>query len=983
MKNHGFRFLVIAVITALCLWLTLHDRQVEQKRPDGTTELVKSDNIRLGLDLAGGSSITYSVRGGEITREKLEKAIDVINKRINATGLTEIFVASTAANEIVIEMPKRTRGEIESIKSLIEQNGQLEFRIQADSQREAQERTRREQTPPEIYAKLLKDARWVPWDPSDDRPMAKEILVLTPEGPAEGRWRDLLAAKGPQDPETIRAQQEYEDLAKGEVFRGEDLADTHLTTQGAELVVAFSFKPERRNDFESFTTRNVKKQMAIILDGKVTSAPVINSPLPGGGIIEGGGTGFTLDEANELRIVLESGSTGVQLQLEREETLGASLGEVAIQRGKLSVLVGFAAVFALMLWYYRVPGIVANVALSLNVLITLGALAFFRGALSLPGIAGIVLGLGMSIDANVLIFERLRDERKRGKTLAESLAAGYDNAMSAIIDGNITALLSAFVLIVLGTGAVRGFGVTLAIGLLASMFTAVWVTRCIFDFAVDKGWLRTFEIGKDPYEPKLDYMGGRRRFIIPSLVCMVAGVIAFLVREDDKAKDLEFIGGQQVIVQLDRAMSADEITQIAKGPDQRWEDATAVLLEPQGVEAAPRTSNRWQLRAKATSEEKGKEWVAHLRTALGDRLVDAGFADWKETVAPGAERARATFVLHTLAPVSDPEKLRQALQAQELGNVVVTKPEGAAATTLLVEADVEPKSELAARDAVRRALGSLEPAVHLSDPLPSISFLSPAQAERQWRMALQAVLLSLVFQIIYIRVRFSDYTHGFSAAITLVHDVTVTLGAVALFDALGLVYAKVNLVLIAAFMTLIGYSMNDTIVIFDRIRENLGRSKVVRSRIVNDSINQTLSRSLRTAIIVFATVLAQFVFNRNLGSPIEGFAWVMIVGSIAGSYSSIFIAAPLLLFLPAYTKRLLAKRLAFWGMCVAAVVGAIMAVTAKGDPARLWIGVALASLIPVHFLAHFIPWLGHADPDSLVVEEAVASEEPPLVTPGV
>lgn len=970
MKNHFGRFTFIFLIAATCAWL------------------VFAKQIKLGLDLAGGSSLTYAVRTeGDFDRRKLDQAIEVITKRINATGLTEIFITSTAANEIVVEMPKRTKDEIVLIKSLVERNGQLEFRIREELSAETSEREFRDANPA-VY-KPKEDRRWVPLAPKEIREPGKtDVLLKVPEAPLQRKYEALRAEKGEEHEETRKAEREFRDAAAAEVFRGEDLESVGLTTQGAAIVVAFELKDERKADFAAFTKRNVGKQMAIILDGRVQSDPVIKSELPGRGIIEGGGGGFTQAEANELRITLESGSTGVRLVLDREETLGASLGEVAIERGELSVLVGFAAVLAAMLFYYRVPGIIASVALFLNLLITLGALAFFRGALSLPGIAGMVLGLGMSIDANILVFERLRDERARGKSLQESLAAGYDNAMSAIIDGNITALLSALVLIWLGSGSVRGFGVTLAIGLLASMFTAVWVTRCIFEFALDRGILKSFDIGRDPRQPGLDFMGARKLFTIPSIVLMVAGVLGFMVRDDVASKDLEFIGGQQVIVQLTRPVSADEMQRVIKGPEDRWEDATAIALEPEGVEAKGGDTNRWQIRAKASDQEKGKEYVAHLRKELEKDLVAQGFSDWQTLPATREAKARTAVTIHTLSAVPDVDALRQSLARTELGSPeIAAVPSDSKSLRLTVDAMEAPDADAAkllVQESVRKSLESLTPPVHLSEPMPSVTFLSPVQAEKQWRTALQAVLISLLFQVVYIRVRFADYTHGFAAAIALVHDVTVTLGAVAFFDALGLVYAKVSLVLIAAFLTLIGYSMNDTIVIFDRIRENLGRSKVIRSRQVNDAINQTFSRSIRTSIIVFLTVVVQFLFNRNLGSAIEGFAFVMTIGVVAGSYSTYFIAAPILLFLPGYGRRLTARRSLFVAMCLATVVGTIVAVTGKGHGLQMWIGAAIASVIPLHFLAHFVPWLGNRDPDSLVVEETTDTvDEPPLTSPGV
>lgn len=969
MKNHFGRFTFIALIAAVCVWLTW------------------SKGIKLGLDLEGGSSLTYAVRAdGTIDNARLAKAIEVITKRVNATGLTEIYITSTANNEIVVEMPRRTKEEIGGIKSLIERNGQLEFRIREDSATEKTERELKEANP--VLYRTPPDRAWIPWNAEElksGKARDAEILVKVPEAPLRAKWAALKASKGEDAPETRQALRELGDAEASEWFRGEDLDKTGLTTQGASIVVEFKFKDPRMNDFGSFTKRNVGKQMAIILDGKVSSDPVIRSELPGRGIIEGGGgNGFTETEANELRITLESGSTGVHLDLTREETLGASLGEVAIERGKWSVGIGFLVVFIVVLWWYRLPGLVANLALLLNVLIILGALAFFRGALSLPGIAGIVLTVGMAVDANILIFERLRDERKRGRNLHESLASGYDRAMSAIIDSNVTTILTALVLIALGTGAVRGFGVTLTIGLMASMFTAIWVTRAVFEWAIDRKLLTNFDIGKDPKDPAIDYMKHRLWFTGPSLVFMVLGTIGFLVRDEADSKDLEFIGGQQVIVQLNKAIGAAEMDSYAKGPNGEWFDAGSVPLAPEGVEAAPKTTNRWQIRVKADSEAKGEVYVESLRTRLAGLFVPAGYEGWSETPAVAGGKPRTGFTLHTLAPLGDIEDLKKQLAIQQVGGVTIEKPAGGDGRAHLVSIDTEDGGETVVKEKFRKALMGMAAPVHLSDPTPSVSYLSPVQAEKLWRTALEAVLISLIIQVIYLRLRFLDYKHGFGAVLALIHDVTITLGAVALFDGLGLVYAKVNLVLIAAFLTLIGFSMNDTIVVFDRMRENLGRGKVMRARIINDSINQTLVRSIRTTVTTWLVVVVQFAFNRDLGSVLEGFAFVMVVGCIAGSYSSIFMAAPVLLFLPGYGKKLLGNKPIAVVMFVAAIVGTIMAVATKGHGGTFWAGIGLASLIPIHFLVHFVPWLMHPDPDSLVDDEdEAAKEDLPLHSPGV
>jgi preprotein translocase subunit SecF len=245
-------------------------------------------------------------------------------------------------------------------------------------------------------------------------------------------------------------------------------------------------------------------------------------------------------------------------------------------------------------------------------------------------------------------------------------------------------------------------------------------------------------------------------------------------------------------------------------------------------------------------------------------------------------------------------------------------------------------------------------------------------------------MLAMLFQVLYIRLRFADYKHGFAAVCALIHDTVIALGCVAVFDASGLIHAKINLVLIAAFLTLIGYSMNDTIVVFDRIRENLGKGRLVLTGVVNDSINQTLTRSIRTSLTTWVVVLIMFAVNWHSGSVLEGFAFVMLIGVVTGTYSSIFIAAPLLLFLPVFGKKFAANQTVAWVRVVASLVGAIVALQSVGHHASMWIGVVLAVNVPLQFFYELARWLPLADPDALLQSEIEHEEDlRPLTKPGI
>ncbi len=967
MKNHFGRFLLVFVIVGLSAWAYL-------KKPPP-----------LGLDLAGGSSLTYKARAAdnELTKDRLKRAIEVIEDRLNATGVAEITITSTEAQEIVVELPGRTAEQIRDIKALIERNGQLQFRIVAEQSLQTAQRGQREAGKaaglnigaPPGYA----------WFPQSDG--GPELLVKTPEQPLKDELDRLLKKGASEDsPEVKAARAKYDEAARNEVFTGDQLVKTDIHRQTMQIVVFFEFRDDRKPYFGAFTEKNIGEPMAIILDGSINSSPNIKSRLPGEGIIEGGGSiGFKESEARALAIVLESGSTGINLTLSREESLGPSLGEVAIERGLWSVIVGLGLVVVTIFYYYRLPGMVANFALLLNIVILMGVLAFFRAALTLPGIAGIVLTLGMAVDANVLIFERYREERHRGKSVTEAITAGYDRAMSAIIDSNATTILTAIVLIVMGSGSVKGFGVTLTVGLLASMFTSVYVTRWIFDWATDRGIVKDLVLGPDKKTPTFDFMRKRRWFTFPSSILMILGAFAYLARDDYEKRDLEFVGGQEAVIQLARAITPAEADRLVKS-DARYAEASIVTLASEGIEGDVKAgeTNRFRLRTKAATSVQGEAFVAHLNEAFKDLLVPPPFGD-VVVEPPKAGVARAALTVHTVGPAGDPAQWKTALAAA--GFVSPEATADPAAPNLIRLSVGDPAANASAETVkarVGQAMKEIQPKVTLSDPMPAKSFLEKSRAEDLYLSAVWAVIVSLLIEIVYIRIRFADYSHGFAAVVAIIHDVAITLGAVAVADHFGLVYAKVNLVLIAAFLTLIGYSMNDNMVVFDRIRETLGKRRVVTSSLINDAVNLTLVRSIRTSVTVFAVVLAQAIFAFGTGSPLEGFAFVMVVGVVASMYSSIFIAAPLLLFLPVYLKKFTERPWVTTSMIVGTLVGAIITLKATEPGVQLWIGALLAFNIPIHFLRYFFPWLLHEDPDSFVQTEIDReNDDRPLVKPGI
>jgi SecD/SecF fusion protein len=745
---------------------------------------------------------------------------------------------------------------------------------------------------------------------------------------------------------------------------------------GPGYVVTFALRDARKSDFTAFTTKHVKRLMAIIIDRKLESAPVIQETLPGRGQISGGGMGgFSREEAMTLVTVLRSGSLDVEIVLQEEFAIGPSLGEAAIRRGMLATGIGMGAVVLFMLFTYLFPGLVAIFALLMNLLMIMGALAFFKAQLSLPGIAGVILTVGMAVDANILVFERIREERRLGKTLIQAVKAGYDRAFVTIVDANVTTLFTAVVLYFFTTGQVRGFALTLVFGILASMFTALFVTKTIFAWMIDRGWVTEMRMPDIFGVPGLSYMKIRLPTIAISLVLVAAGVLAFAETGREKY-DIEFLGGQRVVAQVKTPLNIADVKDrvFRQYPDAQVISIKSDKAQQEALDLSLQSTSFQITIAAADTEEERAQVLAFLETEFAEDLEPVGVVPTSpQDLAAGMPR---TFDLN-LRTAEDVEK--DALEADLL--TVLASMEGAGAlepqvvsitrlTDLISTASirVNAANDELFLETLDRALGEkgeldLANDLELTSPLPMKSFVDPKTAQEHRDDAIKAVLISLVFQILYIYFRFHGASFGFAAVLALIHDVLITLGAIALVSYTGLVNVKINLPIIAAILTLIGYSMNDSIVVFDRIRENLGRARRNLSEVIDLSVNQTMGRSLRTSITTFVVVLVLFIVNYGAASSVlEGFAFVLMIGVITGTYSSIFVASPMLLFLPWHYLR--GRRGPFWLFVGLSVLGAIAILfTEFFGPWYLWLCIAAIAAYPLYFLAELVYWLFNRDPD--------------------
>ena len=488
---------------------------------------VDAAGLTLGLDLAGGAELRYLILEHDKESEATAaKVIEIIRKRIDAMGLKEPVIQREGPRRIQIQLPGKDEHEIRRIKNIIESTGHLEFRLVCSNEQ------------------LVRQAQ------------AGDV----PEG---YRWYQR------RDDPTQRLL--ISDKAE---LTGEYITDTGVQTnpQTRQLEVTLDFNGKGRRLFAKATGDNVGESLAIILDdvrgadgkiiraGKLYSAPRIDEAIWGSARIRGG---FTRREADDLRTTLQAGSLPATLELEDENWVGPSLGRDSIESGKKAIIIGFVAVILFMLIYYHKAGVVANIALLLNLVLIIGALAVFQATLTLPGIAGIILTVGMSVDANVLIFERIREEmRKKGAgNLLMAVRDGYSRALVTIVDANLTTLGTALILYMLGTGAVKGFAATLSLGIVFSMFTAIFVTRVIFEFFITKGWIRKLGMFRIIGESSIAFCRKARYAALISVALIAAGLVAFGMK-GEKNYDIDFRGGTMLHVVTQGKVSDDEIRKL-------------------------------------------------------------------------------------------------------------------------------------------------------------------------------------------------------------------------------------------------------------------------------------------------------------------------------------------------------------------------------------------------------------------------------------
>jgi SecD/SecF fusion protein len=701
--------------------------------------------------------------------------------------------------------------------------------------------------------------------------------------------------------------------------------------QQGRPAVSFRLDAEGSTRFGRLTGRNLpnqatglKKYLGILLNRQLLSAPTINSRITDQGIIEGD---FTQEEVESLVNVLNAGRLPAALNPTplSEKVISPTLGAATVRQGAIAIVVSMALVLVFMLFYYRFAGLVACLALISNLMLVLATMVLLKADFTLPGLAGLVLTIGMSVDANVLIFERIREELARGAAFRMAIRNGFDKAKSAIYDANVTTLLTGIVLFWIGTDEIKGFATTLIIGIIMSVYTAVFCSRIIFDVAERRGWKRELKMMQIVGGTNIDFLSMRYPAIIASCVLIAIGVLAVVQRGTDML-NIDFMGGvsASMVLQEDSELSQGEIRDMLAKTD--LGDRNLLVVEEQDIDIDETADQRrFMVYAHvdaaeiAATDPDGSpmsevDYVQDIlkrtfREDLATYAVEIAELSAIPETEPGAFAGgtEARIVFNEAVSFSSIETQLESVLPQEVDGRALLfnlNTEGYAPgsaerfTAWDVEINVPP-------DAARPLLDQFESQMDGSPLFPMANVIHGQVASDMQKLAALAIFFSLLCIIGYIWLRFQQVMFGLAAVIAVVHDVLVAIGLLAvsawlvnyippLASALQLEPFQISLQVVAALLTIIGYSLNDTIVIFDRIREVRGKSPNLTKEMINTSVNQTLSRTLLTSFTTLIVVGILYFFG---GAGIHAFAFALVVGVIAGTYSTVFIASPALLWM--------------------------------------------------------------------------------------
>ena len=595
--------------------------------------------------------------------------------------------------------------------------------------------------------------------------------------------------------------------------------------QGNQVEVTIQMNPEGANKWKNLTRDNVGKQIAIVLDDLVYSYPVVNGEIPNGRSSISGG-GMTIEEAQDLANILKAGKLPAPARILEEQVVGPTLGKESVQKGMWSMVFAFILVLVYMVFFYKKAGFVADIALLVNVFFLFGVLACLGSVLTLPGIAGIVLTLGMAVDSNVIIFERIKEEIKAGKGIKLAIQDGYKNAYSAIIDGNVTTLITGIILIILGTGPVHSFAVTLCIGILTSLTTSIFITRLIFERMLSKDKEISFSTNmtrnflQDKHYRFIDI---RKTSFIICIIFLVISLGSLGIRRLNLG--IDFTGGRNYVVQFDDpSITVEDVRNTLSN----------VSIDKTSIHSA-------------------------LEMSADDNVEDWSTPEVKTYGTNGQVKITTKFLIDNDSPAVD--SVIQVILYDNLKSLYKDAPT---------------MTKFSSEDS---SMGIL-----------STQKVGATIASDVTRKSIWAIIVALALMFVYIAIRFKKWQYGVASIMALAQDTIIVLGMYSLFYNILPFTMEVDQSFIAAVLTVIGYSINATVVIFDRIRENvnLHPKSSWKENMVN-AVNSTLTRSFNTSGSTLVVLLAIFIFG---GDTIRGFIFALLVGVLAGTFSSVFLSSP-------------------------------------------------------------------------------------------
>tara|TARA_B100001769_G_scaffold81724_1_gene62039 strand:- start:1178 stop:3844 length:2667 start_codon:yes stop_codon:yes gene_type:complete len=869
----------------------------------------------MGIDLKGGVILVYEIDSakqpdGGVSMDKLVAAV---SRRVNPGGQKEVTVRQYGTNQLEVIVPEVDQAEVEFIKRIVSSAGVLEFRIVANPQDPRHK---------EIIEKATRSSGSLV--SSGDRSIGRWIQIDTQKINPAGDSTLVTRQAGDGTPEVLVALDRF-DVTGDFLSRASGGYDQNL-----QPCVNFSFNSQGAALFGTLTSQNLPdpanrllSRLGIVLDGVLLSAPTIRSTISSDGQITGS---FKQADVEFLVGVLNAGSLPAALYSDpiSEQKISPQLGADTIRSGARAMLLATIVVLTFMLMYYRFSGIVADLAVLLNIVLVVALMISIKAAFTLAGLAGLVLSVGMAVDANVLIYERMREELDRGASVRMAIRNGFQRAFSTIVDSNLTTLITGIVLFSIGTDQLKGFAVTLILGLSLNLFTAVFCSRVIFDLAEQKRLLKTLSMARLFGKTNYEFVRWVRPAVILSLVFITIGLVAAWQRGQG-IFDIDFTGGTsvQVAFKEDQGLDISSVREaVSSLPD--------VAVSSVTVGDVP-ANLRYKI---DTSERSGDAVEEMLRTSFPGRLAtySMGFGEIVSTADKSSGDSQGPAGSEANADGSDPETSKESsaetLESlstaveldfpQKINQVTLQETieqafkqaghEGVAfeLTSPGMQTRKKPyrtwslSTSLAPED-TRKVLEQVAGQLASTPIYLSANSIGGKVAGNTKVTAVYALLASLVMIVAYVWLRFQNVAFGLAAVVALLHDVLVTIACIALsvYVAPYLGWAlvddfKISLDVVAALLTIVGFSINDTIVIFDRMREIRGKSSAVSAEMVDRAINQTLSRTILTS---GTALLAAIILYCLGGQGIHAFAFAILIGIISGTYSTIVIASPIVLWL--------------------------------------------------------------------------------------